>query len=135
MILSARFLTNVGSVNDFGYTQNVEFTEGDAVDVYFQLIDSTKDQGAEGFKPSGRRFMPASGATLTALVDNIDTAKQVTRSCTQPYANDPSIWLLTLLATDAIKGTANLKLTLVESSVTRRALVKNAIRVYPASNV
>lgn len=135
MILSARFLTNVGSVNDFQYEQQAEFVEGDAFDIYFQLIDASRDRTEDGFKPSGRRYMPAAGALLTAVVDNIDAARQISRSCTQPFPQDPSIWRMSIMASDGIKGTSNLKLTLVESGVTKRGLVKVALRAYPNSNV
>jgi hypothetical protein len=135
MNLSARFLSNVGSVNVFSYEPVVEFVEGDAIDVYFQLIDTTQNRAEDGFKPSGRRFMPSAGATLTAVIDNIDNAKQITRPCSNPFSNDISIWKLSILNSDVVKGTANLKLTLVDGSKTYRALVKGAIRVSPNSNV
>lgn len=129
MILSARFLDNVGSVNSFTYVQQAQFTEGDAIDIYFQLIDAAKMDTTENWKPAGMRYMPAAGATLSVTVDNIDDAKKITRPATQPFPLDPSIWKLSILSTDVIKGTQNLKLTLSEGGVQKKGLVKAALRV------
>lgn len=130
MILSARFLTNVGSVNSYEYTSNVEFTEGDGIDVYFQLIDSTKDRADQGFFPVGRRYAPGEDATLQVTIDNINDAKKVTRFCSRPYAEDPTIWKLSILASDAVRGTSNLKLTLIDGTKNIRGIVQGAFRVY-----
>jgi hypothetical protein len=73
--------------------------------------------------------MPPATSILSATVDNINAARQVTRSCTNPFSNDLSIWKLSILSTDGIKGTSNLKLVLTEpGSVIKRGLVKNALR-------
>lgn len=124
MILSARILDNVGTVNDFKTVSVSEFTEGDAFDLYFQLIDAT-----EKLEEPSSRYMPPATSILSATVDNINAARQVTRSCTNPFSNDLSIWKLSILSTDGIKGTSNLKLVLTEpGSVIKRGLVKNALR-------
>lgn len=133
MILSARFLNSVGSVNDYCYMQQVQFTEGDQLDVYLQLIDAAKMNTADGWKPAGLRYMPAAGATLSVTVDNIDDAKKVTRAATQPFPLDPSIWKFTVMATDVIRGTQNLKLSLSQGGVLTRGLVKAAVRVQSAN--
>jgi hypothetical protein len=135
MILSARFLTNAANVNSFDYSEFVEFVEGDTVTVYLQLVDSSKDLDRDGFKPAGRRYVPVSGATLTVTVDNINDAKKVIRAASQPFANDPSIWSFQIMATDTVKGTANLRLTLTESGVVRKGFIQPAFRVWPATPV
>lgn len=119
MRLSARILNNVSGVNAFDYAEAAEFTEGDAPTIYLQLIDLSQDKAEKGFVPAGRRYCPASGATLSVVLDNIDDSRKLTKIATQPYpTQDPSIWSVTLLSTDKIRGTANLKLTLTESSKT-----------------
>lgn len=127
MILSARFLNSVGSVNDFAYVQQAQFVEGDQLDVYFQLTDLAK--------PGNPRYMPAAGATLSVTVDNIDDAKKITRAAVQPFVLDPSIWKLSIMAIDGIKGTKNLLLNLSEGGVLKHGLVKAALRVQSASCV
>jgi len=123
-------LVDVSSVNSFNYAEEVEFTEGDAVRVFFQLIDLSKDKALQQYKPSGRRYMAAAGATLSVVLDNIDDAKKVTRSATQPYdTSDPSIWYVDVLATDKVRGTVNLVLTLTEDTVVTRGRLDAAIVV------
>jgi hypothetical protein len=130
MLLSARFLNDVANVNSFEYADVAEFTEGDPASVYFQLIDSSLDKAVEGFVPAGRRYVPASGATLQVTIESLDDSKEIVRSATQPFANDGSIWKVDLLATDKIRGTANLRLKLTEGSVVRSGLVKSGFRIH-----
>lgn len=135
MLLSARLLKDVSNVNSFEYADVAEFTKGDALSVYFQLIDSSVHTTICGYNPSGRRYSPASGATMSVTIENIDDAKKVTRTATQPFALDPSIWKVDILATDVIAGTANLRITLTEGAVITRGLVKSAFRIWPQSNI
>lgn len=130
MLLSARFLNDVANVNSFEYADVAEFTEGDPASVYIQLIDASLDKAVEGFVPSGRRYVPASGATLQVTVESIDDSKEIVRSATQPFPNDGSIWKLDFLASDKIRGTANLRLRLTEGSVVRSGLVKSGLRIH-----
>lgn len=133
MLLSARWLLNVRSVNDFDYADKVEFSEGDPVTVYFQLIDASRDRD-QGFKSSGRRYVPTAGATLQVTITNLDDAKAYVKSATQLYPTlDGSMWSITIATTDLVKGTPGIQLALTESAVTRRALLKGAVRVYPVS--
>lgn len=136
MLLQARFLDNVCSVNIFDWVQPVEFFEGDPVTVSLQLIDASLDTEAQGWKPTpaGRRYVPASGATLQVILKNISDAKTYTKTASQPYpTTDPSIWSFQVAATDAVKGTVSLTLVLTEGSVVRRGLVKAALRVRSAT--
>lgn len=120
MLLSARILDGVGSVNDFNYVDQAEFTAGDTARVYFQLVDLAKDKAVVGFKPAGRRYMPASGATLQVTLDNIDDDKQVIRAAVQAFpTTDPSIWYVNVLASDSVRGTVDMALQLTEGGVIR----------------
>lgn len=129
MLLSARFLNDVANVNSFEYAQVGQFTRGEAASVYFQLIDASLDGALRGFEPSGRRYIPATGATLSVVVNSIDDGKKITRFATNPFPNDTSIWKLDFLPTDKIDGTATMQLTLTEGSVVRKGLVKNGLRI------
>lgn len=129
MLLSARFLNDVSGVNNFYYASEVRFSEGDAPTIYLQLSDASVMSSIEGFNPSGRRYVPASGATLSVTIENINNAKKVTRIATQPYAQDPSIWAVTLLTTDMVHGTASITLTLTQGSVVTKGYLRNAIKV------
>lgn len=130
MVLSARMLGNVDSVNDFSYVQSVEMTQGDAGDIFFQLIDLTKDSSLQGYKPAGRRFMPAAAATLSVRLDNLDDNIALTRSAVQAFpTSDPSIWKISVLNTDTIRGTCALVLTLTQGGVVTYGRKECAVRI------
>lgn len=124
MRLGVRMLQNVTSVNAWDWASQVEATQGDTFDVYFQLVDLTRDTPVQGFKPSGRRFVPEAGATMSVRLDNIDDAVALTRAATQPYAQDPSIWKFSVLATDTIRGTCALQITLTEPTGTKKTYAR-----------
>lgn len=128
MLLRARMLNAVASVNAYEVAEQVQFTQGDTVDIYFQLIDATLDP-APKFIPAGRRYMPAAGALLSVKLDNIDDNIAITRSAVQPFANDPSIWKVSVLGTDAIVGTCALVLTLTESGKVTRGRTEAAVEI------
>lgn len=131
MLLTLRPLNDVGSVNSFSYAQAFEFTEGDGPALYFQLIDASLDTANKGFMPSGRRYVPATGATLQCIVTNINNANVVTRFASQPFTQDPSIWLLQLQPTDYVRGTADIKLTLTEGTKVTRGIASRVILANP----
>lgn len=129
MLLSARILKDCANVNSFEYADSAQFTKGDVVDVFFQLIDSSLDTASENFIPPGRRYMPATGATVLATVENIDDAIKIVRPAVQAFATDGSIWKLSFFASDNIQGTANLRLVLTEGTKVTKGLLKNAFRI------
>jgi hypothetical protein len=136
MLLTARILDNVAGVNSYVPAQSVEFTEGDGPSIYLQLVDATKGRASGGFNPPGLRYMPASGSTLSVLFDNLDGAKQVTKTATQPFPLDPSIWKVQLTPTDTVRGTCSLRLTLTEPGpLVTRGSVDRAVRAYPQAKV
>lgn len=135
MLLSVRALKAVADVNTFSYADSFSYNKGDSVSLYFQLIDISLDTAMENFIPPGRRYMPASGATLQAVVENIDDAIQITRFATQPFPLDPSIWKITMLSSDAIEGTCNLRLTLTEGSKVTHCVVKNIFKIQSDRNL
>jgi hypothetical protein len=114
MKLQVTVLDDVVGVNDFHYVTEVESTVGDAVELFFQLSDATKNLSQYGFNPSGLRYVPLTGSTLQCVFLNINTRKQFARFATQPYPQDPSIWKVPVLATDPVSGTVSMKFTLTE---------------------
>lgn len=136
MRLSARFLNDVASVNSYEAVANIEINQGDAQNLYIQLVDLSVDRVEQGFNPSGRRYMPAVGATMTCTLTNTDTGpstditetmaprlnpsapSQVVRAGAQPFPQDASIWAIPLLNTDPLNGTVNLTFTLTEGAKT-----------------
>jgi hypothetical protein len=131
VLLSARILKNVNGVNAFEHAPVMEFTEGDGPTIYFQLVDSTSDRAEQGFFPPGRRYVPNVGATLQCVLHHIDDARKVTRFASQPFPQDTSIWALTLLPTDTIRGTTDMLLTLTEGSRVTRGALRSSISAHP----
>lgn len=131
MLLSCRILVDVASANRYSSSNQLQFTEGDQLTMYIQLIDASLDRADQGFNPSGRRYVPASGATLSVTFDSNDNAKKVSRSASKPFAGDDSIWSIPIQASDPITGTVNLRLTLTESGVVTRGIVQAAVLVRP----
>jgi hypothetical protein len=123
-------LNSVASVNAFDWAEQVEFTQGDTADIYFQLIDASVDKAVRGYVPAGRRYAPAAGATMSVKLDNIDDAIALTRAATQPFTNDPSIWKLSVVSTDKIIGTCALAITLTEGVKVTRGRVEAAVLIH-----
>lgn len=133
MRLSARMLENVVDENTFDHAPDgARFTSGDAPVLYFQLIDLNKDESKQGFSPAGRRYVPEDDADLEVVLDNIDDDLKLTRSATQPFDGDPSIWSLELMTTDHVEGTVTMRLTLTEGDKVTRGSLRDAIRVCEA---
>jgi hypothetical protein len=130
MKLSGRPLTNIVSVNSYNETEELEFHVGDATTLYLQLVDLDQRPSSQGYYPQGRRYMPAVGATLSVTFENLDNAKRLVRSATQPYNQDSSIWAVPILATDPVSGTVGIKCVLTESGVTKTFTLQASILGY-----
>lgn len=121
MRLGARPLVDVTDANDFQYSTQLEYTAGDATTFYFQLVDQEKNPSQQGFYPSGLRYCPLASATLQVTFINIASSKQVVRFASQPFASDPSIWSVSILATDPLQGTVSVKCVLTENTGTQQS--------------
>lgn len=128
MYLSANLLDNVVGVNDWTVVPSIDMHEGDPLTVYVKLIDLSKDKDN---RPAGRRYIPAAGAFLGVVVQNVDDAKKLTKVATQPFPTDSSIWAFSIAGTDtSVKGTVDLVLTLTEGATVRNTRIKCALRVH-----
>lgn len=135
MLLSCRILQSVSSVNSYEVTNAMQVFLGDTFSVYFQLIDSALDKPTERFYPSGRRFVPASGTTLSITLNSIDNAKKYVKTAIQPFPGDASIWKIDVAGTDQVFGSVNMILSLNQGGVITNGLAQNAILVYPLVGV
>jgi hypothetical protein len=122
-------------VNSYSYTPEYNWTEGDTLTVYFQIVDANLDTSNQGFNPPGRRYIPASGSTMTVSLENIDDAKVLSKSATNPFASDLSIWSFNVISTDAIRGAPQMRITLSEGGTITRGLLKTSIRIAPNQNL
>lgn len=132
MNLSARVLKNVANVNSFDYSTQLEFSQGEAVTVYLQLIDRNKDVSGQGFNPPGRRYVPTSGAALRVAFGGIECT--YFRDATQPF-DDPSIWAFPILATDKIRGTISIRFRLAEGEAERLGSLPNVLHISAEGNL
>jgi len=135
MLLSCRILQDAVTVNSFEYASQVSWTEGSPQVVTFQLIDASLDTSIQGFNPPGRRYMPDSGATLQVTLESIDEAKRVTKTAYNPFASDTSIWAISILSTDTIRGAPQMRLVLTEGSDVTYGLAKCSIKIWPNNNL
>lgn len=136
MLLSARILNAVSGVNSFEIAESAQFSQGDTLTLYFQLLDASLDTSSKGFDPPGRRYIPATGATLQCTLTNIDDAKQVSRYATAAFpADDRSVWALSVLASDGISGTSDLVFKLTEGSIVTNGRLVAAVRATGVAGV
>ena len=127
MLMGIRFLTDVGSVNNFEFIQQLEINAGDTQNIYFQLVDLAVDRADDYFNPPGRRYMPALTSTLSVELLSVECQKQVIRSGVQPFTQDGSIWMVPILSTDPIQGTIQMKVRLVEPTRTLNFMSKGSM--------
>lgn len=134
-MLTARLLKDVSDVNHYAYADQAEFVEGDTPTVYFQLAE---DAIADDLRPPGRRYIPPTGSTLSVLLKGIDSSLDLTKTCTNPFVDDRSIWSFSIASTDVIVGDRAMKLTLTEpipgpSTTTKSAFVNRALVWHPVN--
>lgn len=125
-------LADVANVNSYEYVTTHEMAANDSGYVYFQLKDNSvlKSAAPQRFYPSGRRYIPAVGASLQVEVNNLNDARKIIRTATAPFTEDRSIWRLQILPTDNITaGTFSLFLTLNEGGIFTRGVVNMAMSI------
>jgi hypothetical protein len=130
MLLGAVILKNVQNVNSFQRSSQVTVRQGNPTTVYFQLVDlEQKDEYGQPL-----RYVPSSGATLTATINAMNQVHVISRVAAQPYSSDDrSVWSLTLSASDR-PASGNLDLQLTEGSTIRTTTVANAIIVWSTNS-
>lgn len=123
MRLSAKLLKSVTDVNHFAYANELFVRASDheteATNLYIQLVDLDQDS---------IRYMPSSPSTLSVLFPALMDEDSVTISATQPFLQDASIWKIPVAAADRMSS-GNLIFTLIESGITKRFVVQNALIV------
>jgi hypothetical protein len=132
MRLNAKILKNVANVNQWVYTNQATVQEGQANEIYIQLVDLDKSPGTEkspAFPDFPLRYLSqATVVTLMAIFPSIDDAQVINVSATQPFVDDRSIWKI-VLANNQLPKAGNFQLKLTEDGLSKSMLVKNAILV------
>lgn len=123
MKLGLILLKNVNSVNSFDEVDQLDVTSGNAFTLYFRLVD--EDQPLAN---SALRYIPASGASVSVLIKNIDEAQNISRVASNPFPEDKSIFSMPILSTDNI-GSSTIDIKLTEGSNVSKASLKQALAV------
>jgi hypothetical protein len=133
MRLNAKIIKNVANVNNWSYANQASVQEGQLNDIYFQIVDY--DQVPSGDKSAALpdnplRYIPqGTVVSVSASFPSVDSAQEFTVIGTQPFADDKSIWKVTLLSSQVPKS-GNFKIKLTEDGNSKTILAKNAITVY-----
>ena len=112
MRLSIVPIVNFASINQFQYTPNWKVRQGDAVTLYFQLIDLDQQpyQNSNTYSIQGLRYIPvgSSSVVLTFPSPNADLLKTASQN-----GSDGSIWTVPILSSDVIyTGNVQAKVTI-----------------------
>lgn len=121
MKLSAKFLKNVANVNTFQYANQWDIAEGSAQRLYFQIVDTLKDD---------LRYMSQATVidSVTVTFLSIDETSEIVKTATQAWSDDKSIWYIDL-AVDEVPNSGAVKFSITEDGVAKTFRVAQAIVV------
>lgn len=130
MRLSAKILKNVANVNNWEYANSASVQEGQANEIYVQLVDLDKIPGQDksvALPENPMRYIPQ-GTTIEteATFPSINDANVLTIIGTQPFADDKSIWKFTL-TDEQLPKSGNFKIKLMEDANEKNILVKGGV--------
>lgn len=99
MQLVFRALDNVQNLNSFDEVSEITFLRGNPGTLYFRLIQQVNE--ADTPDAAQRRYLPATGSTVTMYFEHMDVCRCFNRVAFQPFPNDDrSIWAITIMPTD-----------------------------------
>lgn len=91
-----RLLDDVCNVNDFKEVDELSIRAGEAADIYLEL--KTVDSDGEEI-----RYMPqGTGLVVTVKFRHLDSNKVITRVASQPFADDKSIYKISIAANERL---------------------------------
>jgi len=126
MLLYAKLLEPVYDVNNFGVVDTLKIPANQTNNIYFQLFSKKGNQ-------ADLRYIPNATATITVNFSHIDLNKVITRIATNPFIDDRSIWVVTLLPNDVISNNS-MQITLNEDGESKIVLVESKLHVIQAGN-
>ena len=132
MRLSAKILKNISNINAWEYTSSAFIQEGQANDIYIQLVDlnrSVSPEKSSAFPEHPIRYISqATAVVVTAIFDSVDDALEFEIIGTQPFADDGSIFKFTLTSAQT-PSAGNLKIEISEDAAIKTFIVKGAISI------
>lgn len=125
MRLSARILKQVADGSNYDYANQFTYNQGSTADLYIQLVNLDYNSSNE---VPGIPYHALTGATLQVVLSALNTANVLTAMATQPFANNSSIWKISIPST-ALFSSGNVKLTLTEGLIISTGSIINGIIV------
>lgn len=135
MLLSAKPLKNVMNINSWQYCNAWMVSSGQPFDLYFQLVDLEKDTAISpkgGFTDTNIRYIPQGTTSAQVVFDALDDDEVITVNASQPFADDKSIWKISLLSTQ-VPNSGNVKVIVTEAGVVKSFIMKQAVSVISTS--
>lgn len=129
MQLSVKMLNSSSSLNSLMYQNQTFVSSGETKTIYFQLIDLDMSNGN-----CSQRFIPTSAATVSVNFISLDIAKNISKIASNPFADDRSIWAITLNSSEtASLAGVNMNVTVVDGSNIYKTVASSVLVVNPKS--
>lgn len=128
MQLGIQLINSDSTLNNFQVIPEAIIVPGSTATVRFQLIK------LDPHNDNTHRYIPAAGASLQIKIYSVNTANIITKTATQPWSEDKSVWEFSLNTTETQKVSGvNLELTLTEGAQVYKFWAKNVLSILPAS--
>lgn len=122
MRLDIKMLDPTSTLNDIEYINELEVYPGETTTVMFQIVN----------KSNGIRYIPDSGAIVTVKLYSVNDVNNITKTATNPFVDDRSIWSFNLNAVETQKmAGVNMELTITEGTQIKKIWAQSVIIVYP----
>jgi len=132
MRINAKIIKNVANVNQWEYASEATVQEGQINEVYIQLVDLDKTHAGEksiNLPDFPLRYMTQAAVfSVSVNFPALDPDNAIDVVATQPFADDKSIWKVTLAA-NQVPFAGNIVVTLTEDGNTRQFVVRSALKV------
>lgn len=134
MRLGAKILKNVVDVNHWQQANQAQLSEGQANEVYIQLVDndwstkSSPEQSAAFPQFPIRYISQADAIAVKAVFLDIDDDQEFEIVATQPFADDKSIYKFDLTNAQ-IPNSGNLLIVVTEDGADKSIVIQNGIAI------
>jgi len=120
MRLSARILENVANINNWDIVDEAILHDGEANSFYIQIINRSKEDI--------RYLTQATTYSIKVCFPSIDDAQEIEITANQPFADDKSIWKVSLTSSQIPKSGAFI-VKFTEDGIERKFLVEQSLIV------
>jgi hypothetical protein len=134
MRIGAKIMKSVVDQNHWKHSNQARLAEGQANEIYIQLVDldwSTKSdpEQSSAFKQYPIRYISLAAAVVVkAKFFSIDDSQVFEVTATQPFVDDKSIYKFSLTSAQ-LPNAGNFQITLTEDGVDKKFIIKQAIQI------